>query len=433
MEENRTLNFVYEWIGPTGPITNNRIPTIIDLSISLSNAELKDIKNHDLVQTPHFYQRFYNYNLVPSCAIPKGKFLYELNFHNYHYRDIERAFHYSDGLLSNNNVHNTVIERIRMGDGYFLLTLLFEGFVYPRFFYLMTKYFRDHHIPLSQIVYVTNSFNGKELYHKYCKDSNGQPELEIEHFPVFRIDKSDVADILNEQVDYVPGRRDCMFLCFNRRYSEHRVLLFLSMDKLGLVDNSHISMDVTRPEGNENFIEFAQGAVSKFPELSLQDIDIESSSKKLPLILDSNNFSSYPMENHFSKIKKFFDSSYINIITETYFFNDIIHITEKTYKPIAYKQPFILVAAPNSLRHIKDMGFKTFDKWWDESYDEIFDHITRFKKLLDIIQMISRWSEEQLIQFTFEVKPILDFNAHHLNTMQDQEIVDFTNKYGVIV
>ena len=51
-----------------------------------------------------------------------------------------------------------------------------------------------------------------------------------------------------------------------------------------------------------------------------------------------------------------------------YFFNNIIHITEKTYKPIAFMQPFILVAAAGSLRHVQDMGFKTFNEFWDESY-----------------------------------------------------------------
>ena len=432
MEENRTLNFVYEWIGPTGAITNNRIPTVIDLALSLAETEFRNIDKHDLIQTPHFCNRFYNYNLIPSCKIPDGKFLYELNFHNYHYRDIERAFHYSDGLLANNNIHHNVIERVRMGDGFFLLTLLFEGFVHARFLHLMTEYFRRHRIPLSQIVYVTNSFNGNEMYARFCKDSGNTPEIQVEYFPVFRIDKSDVNEILNEKIDYVPGKRNRLFLCFNRRYSEHRVLLFLAMDKLNLVDKSYISMDAKRPEGNENFIEFSQGAIRNFPALSFQENDIERSSRKLPLILDSNNFSSYPMENHFSSVKRFFDDSYINLVTETYFFNDIIHITEKTYKPIAYKQPFILIAAPNSLKHVKEMGFKTFDLWWDESYDQICDHVERFKKIVDIIQMISQWNEEQLIQFTVEAKDILEYNANHLNTMENKEIIDFTNKYGNI-
>ena len=46
--------------------------------------------------------------------------------------------------------------------------------------------------------------------------------------------------------------------------------------------------------------------------------------------------------------------------------------------------------------------------------------------------MISQWNEEQLIQFTVEAKDILEYNANHLNTMENKEIIDFTNKYGNI-
>lgn len=433
METKKSLNFVYEWIGPTGAITNNRVPTLVDLAVSFSEVEFGDLQKHDLIQTPHFCNRFYDYNLIPSCKIPSGKFLYELNFHNYHYRDVERAFHDSDGLLSNNNLNHNVLERIREGDGFFLLTLLFEGFVHNRFFYIMTRYFRNQGIPLSQVIYVTNAYNGNDLYQKFCKDTNINPELRVEYFPVFRIDKSDIGEVLEEQVEYVPGKRNKLFLCFNRRYSEHRVLLFLWMDKLNLVDKSYVSMDASRPEGTDTFLEFAKGSMNQFTELSIPDADIENSAKKLPLILDSNNFSSYPMEDHFSKIKRYFDSSYINLVTETYFFNDIIHITEKTYKPIAFKQPFILIAAPCSLRHVKNMGFKTFDRWWDESYDNIANHVTRFMKILDILKSISQWSEEKLIQFTFEAKDILEYNFNHLKKMENKEIIDFTNKYGNII
>lgn len=427
---NKTLNFVYEWIGPQGPITNNRIPTAVDLAISLTEIEFRNFTKRDLIQTPHFYTRLKNYNLIPSSKIPAGKFLYELNFHNYHYRDIERAFHYSDGLLSNNNTHRNVIERVGSGDGFLLLTLLFEGFVYPKFFDLMTDYFKRHGIPLSQIIYVTNSFNGNDLYHRHCKENNSIPEMKIEYFPVFRIDRSDVKDILHENIEYIPGKRSKLFLCFNRRYSEHRVLLYLLMDKMKLTDRSYVSMDATRPEGRENFVTFSQGAVERFKRLNLDQNDVEQSSKKLPLILDTNNFSSYPMERHFSNVKRFFDDSYINLVTETYFFNDIVHITEKTYKPISYKQPFIMVGAPYSLKHVKDMGFKTFDRWWDESYDQINDHEERLLKIADILKSISEWPEDKLIAFTSEVKSTIDYNYSHLNTMTNKEVDDFTDKYG---
>jgi hypothetical protein len=116
---------------------------------------------------------------------------------------------------------------------------------------------------------------------------------------------------------------------------------------------------------------------------------------------------------------------------ETYFFNNIIHITEKTYKPIAFMQPFIMFAAPNGLQHIKDMGFKTFNQFWDESYDSETDHIIRFLKIAQEIRKISNWSQETLDQFAKDVRPILEFNREHLKNMKDIEVDQFVEKYGV--
>ena len=97
----------------------------------------------------------------------------------------------------------------------------------------------------------------------------------------------------------------------------------------------------------------------------------------------------------------------MNIINETYFFNNIIHITEKTYKPIAFLQPFILLGAAGSLQHIKDMGFKTFDEFWDESYDTEIDDSVRFTKIVNIVEEIYNWSEQKKIDFSHKIKEIL--------------------------
>ena len=61
---------------------------------------------------------------------------------------------------------------------------------------------------------------------------------------------------------------------------------------------------------------------------------------------------------------------FLNIVTETLFNADSIFLSEKTYKPIYMCQPFIIFGNPNSLKKLKELGYKTFDKWWDESYDK---------------------------------------------------------------
>jgi hypothetical protein len=137
------------------------------------------------------------------------------------------------------------------------------------------------------------------------------------------------------------------------------------------------------------------------------------------------------METAVDPVEKFYKNSLINIINETYFFNNIIHITEKTYKPIAFLQPFILLGAAGSLQHIKDMGFKTFGEFWDESYDTEIDDPIRFAKIVNIVEEISNWSEQKKIDFSYKIKGILEYNLNRLNTMNNLEIDKFVEKYGV--
>jgi hypothetical protein len=93
-------------------------------------------------------------------------------------------------------------------------------------------------------------------------------------------------------------------------------------------------------------------------------------------------------------------------------------------------QPFILLGAAGSLQHVKDMGFKTFGEFWDETYDLELDDKQRFNNIMSVIESIATWTEQQRIEFTVKVKDIVDYNVNHLNTMQDIEIDNLVEKYG---
>jgi len=428
---NKKINLVYEWIGPKGPISNNRIPTIVDLidrQIDVSSPEIR----YDFHLIPHFYSRFKNVNIVPASNLPDDVFLYELNFGNYHYRDLLHAFHFNDGLLDQNSINPLVIERIKNKTAYILITLLFEGYLSDKFLSAMQEYFKHKNIPLTQIVYVTNCGNGKDVYENYCQRHNIVPEIHMEYLPVFRVDKTDIANALVKYSleGYTPGPKEKTFLCFNRRYSDHRLLFFMMTVKRNLIDKFYMSMAASQPEADRTFKTNAEYLIYRHNTYGLTTEDIDSCNSLLPLVLDNDNFSRYPMETAVDPVEKFYKNSLINIINETYFFNNIIHITEKTYKPIAFLQPFILLSAAGSLQHIKDMGFKTFGEFWDESYDiEINDPI-RFTKIVNIVEEISNWPEQKKIDFSYKVKGILEYNLTRLNTMNDLEIDKFVEKYG---
>ena len=427
----KKINLAYEWIGPNGPLTNNRIPTISDLMTASVDYHFPQLKG-DLFQKPHFHSRIVDSSIVPTYKLSQEIFLYELNWNNFHYRDSLHNFHSADGFFDDNQINVQVLNRVRNKTAYFLVTLFYEGYMHDDFLNHLSDYFTSKGLPLTQIIYMTNCYNSQAVYEDYCKRNHKLPEMQMEYFPVFRIDKCNVQQAIAESVKstYQPGPRKKTFLCFNRRYNDHRLMLYLKLFKEGLVDQSYYSMDKNQPEASSTFIENCKYLLSRFSDYGVETSDVLAANKILPLILDNPNFASYPMEHSVDPVKHLYDNSLVNIITETYFFNNIIHITEKTYKPIAFMQPFILVAASGSLRHVQDMGFKTFNEFWDESYDLELDHKLRFEKIMSVIKFIASWTEEQRIEFTYKIKDIIEYNVNHLNSMPNIEIDNFVEKYG---
>ena len=102
--------------------------------------------------------------------------------------------------------------------------------------------------------------------------------------------------------------------------------------------------------------------------------------------------------------------SFLNIVTETLYDNDTLFISEKTYKPIYLCQPFIVFGNPFTLNKLHQLGYKTFDKWWDESYDSELDLKKRFDKIVKVIEQISELNVEELMKLKNEMREVLIHN-----------------------
>ena len=428
---NKRLNLVYEWIGPRGPLTNNRLPTLADFVSGIMEPTSSYI-DHCHYQCPHFYGRFFDVNLCSSSMLPDSPFIYEFNFSIKHYSDVPGIFSDSHGFLSHAQMDKEVKQRIKSNTAYIMITILYESYFSDNFLMAMTNYFKRNGFPLTQIIYVSNCANGKEIYENFCKRNNLQPEINVEYFPIFRIDKTDLTPAIKKYktIPYKTGPRKKTFLNFNRRYSDHRLVFYTAISKKKLLDKFYISMSAIQPERSTSFIDNMKYTTTKYPSFEFIENDVIEASSHLPLILDNTNFNNYPMENTVDAVDFYYENSLINIISETFFFDKPIHITEKTFKPIAFKQPFIMIGSYGSLRHVKDLGFKTFSEFWNEDYDLIQDNENRMLTVLKIIDEIANWSEEQKISFTNKVKDIIEYNFNHLCTMKDFEMEQFIEKYG---
>lgn len=110
-----------------------------------------------------------------------------------------------------------------------------------------------------------------------------------------------------------------------------------------------------------------------------------------------------------------------HVVTETVYYDESLHLTEKIFKPIVSKRPFILVGAPGNLAYLKRYGFRTFDQWIDESYDEEDDPTRRTDM---VVHELEKLSKRDITQQHKEMQEVLDYNYNHFYGEFKKIIVD---------
>ena len=108
-----------------------------------------------------------------------------------------------------------------------------------------------------------------------------------------------------------------------------------------------------------------------------------------------------------------YENTDIEVVLETLFDDDRLHLTEKSLRPIACGQPFILAATHGSLKYIRSYGFKTFDNIIDESYDLIEDPATRLQAIILSMQQIANWTDDERHDKMSQLQQIAEFNRKH--------------------
>ena len=117
-------------------------------------------------------------------------------------------------------------------------------------------------------------------------------------------------------------------------------------------------------------------------------------------------------------------SGFLHIVSETVFFDKKLHLTEKIFKPIVSRRPFILLGAYKNLEYLKSYGFKTFSKWMDESYDDEYDNEKRLMMVCDEVEKIANMTDDRIQEIYHDMKEVLDFNYRHFYTDFKQIIVN---------
>lgn len=109
-------------------------------------------------------------------------------------------------------------------------------------------------------------------------------------------------------------------------------------------------------------------------------------------------------------LEQYYRDIFVDIVTESRYAQPTANFSEKVLQAIQYQKPFILVAPPYTLEYLKSYGFKTFNEFWDESYDSELDHGERLAKILYVIDDILNKPIEELRLMYEQMLPVVKYN-----------------------
>ena len=149
---------------------------------------------------------------------------------------------------------------------------------------------------------------------------------------------------------------------------------------------------------------------------------IEEIQSILPYELDTHELSELEKTNFgaTNNKKDWYSETYINLVTET-FFGPNVFLSEKIFKPISNLQPFIVLGDYRMLAELRKLGFKTFEPFIDESYDEEIDPYKRMEKIeIEIVKLKNKTIEE-IHNWYYSIIDVLLYNQQHLYTFEKYE------------
>lgn len=97
-------------------------------------------------------------------------------------------------------------------------------------------------------------------------------------------------------------------------------------------------------------------------------------------------------------------------------------ISEKIFKPMAFKHPFVVWGPHNILNLIKQLGFQTFSHVIDETYDTIADTDLRFYAITEVVSHLRKEYDARRPLFTDSGS--LEILRHNYNLFYDKKLIE---------
>lgn len=352
------------------------------------------------------------------------------NKYDYYYLEMKLADSF-DVFPLHTFVPADIIDRIKRKEIFLVIVNFHEGFISIVDGIYKSLVLRDG-IPAEQIVLGSGNYDILDEINRLSIEYN-QPPLRFEWYLELEYTQKERKIIM---MGLNPGALPCQpttlntlqvknypkkFLNLNRRWRLHRPMLVSLLKINNLIDHGYVSLGKSddgndwsriwwwlKAEANKNskemfdLLDKHENEILNMPDLYVDYQDLVTNRAW-----------------HDNDTDHLYNDTLFSVITETFYFNDRAmdggrYLTEKTFKAITCEHPFLLVTRANTLPLLKQLGYRTFHPYINESYDQETDDYKRMLMIIEEIKRLSSMNRYQINQFILACKPIVKYNLENL-------------------
>jgi hypothetical protein len=320
-----------------------------------------------------------------------------------------------------NFINTEYLSDLRNKNAFLLVDNSFEGYHNDCIFTFFHSECERNNIPPSQIIFVTGNSIIESCYKNWLLENpkdihiNVIPYSHFEH-DIFYNSKQLLYQhklpTFKKQINYKRQNYDNikLFVNLNKKTREHRIWFYAYLYHNDLLNKGLVSMNKFNIHhryycNTHMSVEFIEEFYKTLPSLIYnKSNEIEDTGYYINRLNEQTTL-----------------DSWISVISEAQFEDEqkTLFLSEKTFKPIACHQPFMIVGNKHSLLELKKMGYETFSNWIDESYDSL-DNLKRMQAIIDNLKYID--NIENKLDWYSDMKSVLLHNFEVLKYNTSKKI-----------
>jgi hypothetical protein len=299
---------------------------------------------------------------------------------------------------------------------FFVFDASTEGFspvkdfpIFDILYYNCEKY----NVDPSMIIYVSSNLRDETNIQNYCKEKN-KKSINVFSFVSFeKVSKKKL--LLEEEKQFCKQDfQEKYFSSLSRMNRCYRTLatFLLCQDPISekaLISHDKLPKNMDREAFRKRYYleEYSVKTVIRW-------------FKTLPRVVDKKDFKiNWALSDDYYPIHR---QTLFQIVNETLvdnYFDTSLFYSEKTFRPVICFQPFVIYGQKGINKHLKNIGYQTYEEWFDLSFDDEEDNILRYKKLLQTVRntcsYLDSLTRDQKIEWRFKNEKLLEHNFNVMN------------------